>query len=239
MAPQKNFRVIYFYFDYREQSEQTPFKVESCLLKQVLLSCNGVPAAAAGLCRRLKEGKGLPGWEELTQILSMFCSESDNLFFVFDALDESDENTNREPILRVLDSLISSPAKLFVTSRPHCLDINATFRECPQIQVEATDADVRAFVDRRISESRRMSTIINGALREEIVPTIVGKSQEMYEYPNAQMMTALVSSSLISWIGSSCPPCRLEIYLAKLMRMKFDKHFENCHPGLSGIWISP
>jgi hypothetical protein len=109
----------------------------------------------------------------------MLCSEFDNLFFVFDALDESDENTNREPILRLLDSLILSPAKVFVTSRSYCLDIQSTFRECPQIQVEATDADVRAFVDRRISESRRMSSIINGALREEIVLTIVGKSQGM------------------------------------------------------------
>ncbi|KAI9771567.1 MAG: hypothetical protein M1839_002760 [Geoglossum umbratile] len=186
-AAPNNFRVVYFYFDYRQQSEQTPFKFVACLLKQILLLYQGIPAATAGLCRRLKEGKGLPGWEELTQVLAMLCSESGNLFFVFDALDESDENTNRGPILGVLDSLIPSTAKLFVTSRSYCLDIKSTFRGCPQIQAEATDADVRSFVDRRISESRRMSAIIKGALREEVIRTIVENSQGMFLLPALQV----------------------------------------------------
>jgi hypothetical protein len=151
-----------------------------CLLKQILSSLPGVPSAVGGLYKRLKEGKGLPSWEELTQTFVNVCSELDDLFLVLDALDESDENTNRQPILLgVLDQLIRCPARLFVTSRSHCLDINSTFERCPQIAVEAADSDVREFVDRKIRESRRMSTVINGGLREEIVRKIVDKSQEM------------------------------------------------------------
>ena len=174
------FRTVYFYFDYRQQSEQTPFQLVACLLKQILSTYSGVPSAAAGLYKRLKDGKGLPSWEELTQIFVKICSESDDLFLVLDALDESDENANRNPILSgVLDHLIRRPVRLFVTSRSHCLDINSTFEGCTQITVEATDSDVRAFVDRKIKESRRMSTVINGGLREEIVQAIVDKSQGM------------------------------------------------------------
>jgi hypothetical protein len=91
-----------------------------------------------------------------------------------------DENTNRQPILLgMLDQLIRCPARLFVTSRSHCLDINSTFERWPQITAEAADFDVRKFVDRKIRESRRMSTVINGSLREEIVQTIVDESQGM------------------------------------------------------------
>jgi hypothetical protein len=175
---QKIFRIVYFYFDYGQQSEQTPFQLVACLLKQVLSSLSGVPGAAGSFYKRLKEGKGLPSWEELTQTFVKICSELEDLFLVLDALDESDENTNRQPILfGVLDHLIRCPARLFVTSRSHCLDINSTLEGCPQIIVEAADSDVRVFVDRKIQESRRMSVIINGALREEIVQTIVDKSQ--------------------------------------------------------------
>jgi hypothetical protein len=152
----------------------------ACLLKQILSSLSGVPSAAAGLYERLKEGKGLPSWEELTQTFVSICSEVDDLFLVLDALAESDENTNRPPILSgVLERLIQCPARLFVTSRSHCLDINCTFEGCPQITVQAADSDVRAFIYRKLQESRRMSTVINGALREEIVQTIVDKSKGM------------------------------------------------------------
>src|SRR5206468_6104033 len=134
----KTFRVAYFYFDYTKQSEQTPFQLVTCLLRQILSRYSGVPSAAAGLYKHLKDGKGLPSWEELTQIFIKICSESDGLFLVFDALDESDENINRHPILSgVLDHLIRCPVRLFVTSRSHCLDINSVFEECPQIAIEA------------------------------------------------------------------------------------------------------
>lgn len=171
---------MFFGFDYKQQQEQTPFQLVAYLLKQILTSLSGGPSVAASLYERLKEGKGLPSWEELSQTFVNICSEVDDLFLVLDTLDESDENTNRPPILfGVLERLIRCPARLFVTSRSHCLGINCTFEGCPQITVQATDSDVRAFIYQKLQESRCMSTVINRALHGEIVQTIVDKSKGM------------------------------------------------------------
>ena len=177
--PQMDVRTVYFYFDYKEQSLQTPLNVVNCLLRRVLSLGPRIPTAATGLCRRLKEKNSLPGWEDLVQTLVNICQELRNVMLIFDALDESDEDTNREGILRLLDHLNNSSTRLFVTSRSHCLDINLTFRGCPQVKIEATEADIQKFVAQRISESRRLSNIIQGALFEEVVKSVVENSQGM------------------------------------------------------------
>jgi hypothetical protein len=171
---------VYFYFDYRQQSEQTPFQVVTCLLKQILTTYSRVPSSAASLLQRLERGKGLPSLEKLIEILVDTCAESDELFLVLDTLDECDENTNRPPILELLKRLSQSAARLFITSRSYSPDINSTLKDCPQITIEATDSDVRAFLHAEIRDCRRMSKVINETLREEIVQVIVENSEGMY-----------------------------------------------------------
>jgi hypothetical protein len=171
--------VAYFYFDYREQSTQTPFAFVSCLLRQILYRCHSLPNAALPLYGRLREKKPLPTWKELTRTLVDVCNEVANLFLVFDALDECDEDTNRGATLEVLKDVAESSARLFITSRPQCLDINRALGACPQVVVEATREDIQEFVTRKIDESARMKPIIQGQLRNLVIKTIVDKSQGM------------------------------------------------------------
>jgi hypothetical protein len=171
--------VAYFYFDYREQSTQTPFAFVSCLLRQILYRCHSLPKATLPLYRRLREKKPLPTWKELTRTLVEVCDEVTNAFLVFDALDECDEDVNREAILEILKDMIASSARLFITSRPQCVDIKLALDVCPQVTVEATREDIHAFVTRKLDESARMKTIIQGQLRDLVIRTIVEKSQGM------------------------------------------------------------
>ena len=181
MSVSDTMQVVYHYFDYKEQTMQTPFNVVACLLRQIISFCAPLPSAVTGLCRRLKEKNSLPGWEELIQILINVCQELRSIVLIFDALDECDEDTNRRQILRMFGHLIRSPIRVLVTSRSHCLDINATFQnsQCHQIKVEATEADIQELIVQQISESSRMSPIIKGSLLDDVVKTLVENSQGM------------------------------------------------------------
>jgi hypothetical protein len=71
-----------------------------------------MPKAAAELCIRIAKGQGLPDWRGLIKIFRSICSSSDEVFLVLDALDECDENMNREPILELVEFLVGSNARV-------------------------------------------------------------------------------------------------------------------------------
>jgi hypothetical protein len=140
-----------------------------------------MPNAATELYKRIVKGQGLPGWGDLMKIFRNLCSSSDEVFLVLDALDECDENMNREQILELVEFLVGSNARVVVTSRPYPWDINRTFADYPQIAIEAADSDVRAFLLEKITKSKRgIRPFIDETLREEIVQSITAKSQGMY-----------------------------------------------------------
>src|SRR5437016_995570 len=89
VARQQESRVLYFYFDYRRQTEQTPFRVLLTLLRQLLSTHSTVPSPALELVERLETHHDLPGWHDITKIFLNLCSSNPGkLFIVFDALDE-------------------------------------------------------------------------------------------------------------------------------------------------------
>ena len=175
-------RVLYFYFDYREQSEQTPFKVLVTLLKQILSTYSSMPNAASELHKRIERGQSLPSWIELMTIFRSLCSAGEDVFLVLDALDECDEHMHRQQVLEFVEFLFGSAVRIFITSRPYPWDINETFADYPQIAIEASDADIRNFLFAKISMSKRSSRRIiacDPGLQEEIVQSITAKSHGM------------------------------------------------------------
>ena len=178
-------RLLYFYFDYKRQSEQTAFNILVTLLRQLLSTFSNFPNAASDLYKRLDKGQGLPGFKDLMTTFRNICaSSSEEVFLVFDALDECDEKAHREPILDLLEFMSGSNVRVLITSRPYPPDINDAFANYPQIVIEASDADIRAFLLEKITKSRRKSSrFIDMALREEIIQLITAKSQGMYVLP--------------------------------------------------------
>lgn len=153
----------------------------TCLLRQLLSKHRTIPEAAWTLHAELEENGCLPNWEVLVSVfVHWLCSASGEVFLVLDALDECDEDLNRGPILNFLGRLMRSSVRIFITSRPHSPDINEKFTPCQQITIEATEADVRAFLYSRIAESRRMALIIHDTLREEIVQSTTEKACGTY-----------------------------------------------------------
>jgi hypothetical protein len=177
---QRDARLLYFYFDYKRQSEQTPLRIVVTLLRQLLSNRSAIPGPAIDLYKRLESHQELPGWHDLRKTFVNLCSDSGStLVIVFDALDECDEMTHRPLIIELLEDLISSEAKVLITSRSYPPDINHLLRKCTKITVEASSLDIRAFLLDKIAKSARIARIIDPSLREEIVKSLLAKSQGM------------------------------------------------------------
>lgn len=175
-------RVLYFYFDYRQQSEQTPLKILATLLKQLIATYQGVPEGASKLFEHVVSGKDLPSWTLLVDAFIGICAQSEEVFLVLDAMDECDEHKNRSHILDLLECLEEqSQLRILITSRSYPSDIKEAFAEYPEVVIQAPDSDIHTFLSGMILNSRRtwVKRAINGELRERIIREIAGQSQGM------------------------------------------------------------
>lgn len=172
--------VLYFYFDYKKQGDQTPFKVLQTLFHQILSTYSSLPPEIVELAEDVAKGKGLRSWDKLKKLFVELCnSATAPVFIVLDALDECDAVANRGPILELIKELKTSRANVMITSRPYPHDVNDLLGNCPQVLVEASDKDIEAYVLGQIDTNLVMGDLIDDELRKEIVTAILEKSQGM------------------------------------------------------------
>lgn len=101
---------------------------------------------------------------------------------VLDALDECDVK-ERGLLMATFDSLLrksSNPVKIFISSRPD-VDIKDHFMNLPNVEIRATDndRDIAKFVDSEITKNPRWGKKIAQDLQNQIVNTLLEKSQGM------------------------------------------------------------
>lgn len=174
-------KLAYLYFDYKKQSEQTPVRVVSCLLKQILSVYRSAPDAARDLFGRFKKRLALPQWSELLGIFVNICSNvaSGPHYVVVDALDECSEGGNRGQVLRILKDLRAANVRLFATSRPYPDDIMHTLFGATVIEVGASSADLYKYLTGKIAEATWLPSGIKDKFVQEVIETIIGKAQGM------------------------------------------------------------
>ena len=134
------------------------------------------------LCDAIEDDLDLQGWDKLIDLFLNVCAGVDEVFLVFDALDECDEHKNRPDTLDFLEALEQdSNIRVLITSRSYPSDIKEAFAEYPEIVIEASDDDIRDFIDAKIKKCRRTRAKrpIDNDLREHIIQSITAKSNGM------------------------------------------------------------
>jgi len=131
------------------------------------------------LARDLAKGQGLPGWADLTTLFISLCNSTHPVFIVLDALDECDAMSNRGPILELIRNIMTSRTQLLITSRPYPPDVGELLGDCPQVLVEASDKDIKAYLLDQINSNVQVNGMVDDSLRREIVESILDKSQGM------------------------------------------------------------
>ena len=139
-----------------------------------------LPASLVELYTKLREQKLKPQIQDLERILLHICQDFDQVFIAIDALDECDEAMRRKYFLPFLAALQKIPSiRLFVTSRPYPEDIRRALDPAPQIHVQASDADLRMYLRRRIEESGN-ADIMDEDFKQRLIDTVTRGAQGMY-----------------------------------------------------------
>jgi hypothetical protein len=133
------------------------------------------------------EQGGRPVMKDLIDCLKHLMGGFSTTFIIVDALDElSDKKTTRPDFIKELKDLAKiSSARLLVTSRPHSHDIKQIFSQNLQVQIKATEQDVREFLTSRIRNDVNLSCILEDVgeqdqgMLESIVNQILSKAQGM------------------------------------------------------------
>ena len=172
--------ISFIYFDYRDQGGQSQENVVASLLRQIASHKSVLPVSLDELCTKFRDRNRKPQIQDLELALLHVCQDFDQVFIAIDALDECDEEMRRKTFLPFLAKLQQTPRiRLFITSRPHLEDIRKALDPALQVKVQASDADLRKYLRKRIEESGN-ADIIDEDFRQHLIETVAKGAQNMY-----------------------------------------------------------
>lgn len=170
----------YFYFDYRAQDLQTPNLFIATILKQLIIQRKAFAHPLVELYERCRKDRSQVTVADLLQLCREIRTAFENCFIAIDGLDESDGKRHRKEILGILEDLELVNYKIVITSRPHPRDIERRFRKATQIQVTASEADIRSFCRSTIDGNEDIRDLVDDTLLEDILSTMSTNAQGMY-----------------------------------------------------------
>ena len=178
--PDQNFTVAHFYYTYQDRETQTAELVLASILRQIIESEPELPKLILELHRRLESQQRQLQQEDLEQTLAAICANLEQAFIVIDALDEG-ENKHRRNLVRSIANLRILPSvKILLTSRPHVeYEVLKVSRSPLEIEIGATDNDLRTYLSRQIEDSDNLD-VIDEKFREEIIMKVIQAAHRMY-----------------------------------------------------------
>jgi NACHT domain len=175
-----NIGLAYVFCNYRSQLEQTPVNIFASFLRQLIPEGASAPGNLKSLYQSHIRKGTRPALDEVSKLLLSQMESYSQIFIVVDALDECpDGNGIRELMLAKLRLLQASKGvNLMVTSRP-IPKIMEAFEYDPQLEIRASEADVRRYLDGQMSRLARC-VIKNTTLQEDIKGEIAKAVDGMY-----------------------------------------------------------
>ena len=174
--PKINF--AYFYFDFDQPAKQNVTNMFSCLLAQLCSRIRLFPAGIASLYKRCRAGQdkaNLKNLLVLTQDL-LAQQESQNIFFIIDALDECPKWDERYELLETLADIKewSMPnLHMLVTSRsePDIEEALTPLLTTPAIPIQGSHvaSDIELYIEDQLSTRfKRMPANLKAEIRDAL-----------------------------------------------------------------------
>ena len=172
--------VAFIYCNYKEKAIQTTVNLVASLLKQLAQTQSGIPSKLRSLYEQHIGRNTRPTLVECSELLHAELTAYSKAFIIVDALDECDETsgTRRDLITQLLR--LPPNISLMITSR-NVPSIQHKLSHFCRLEVRASDADVRTYLERRIEREERLARHVEAdpALRHTILETIMKKVKGM------------------------------------------------------------
>lgn len=138
-----------------------------------------IPKPLLELHQRVEEQERELQQQDLEQAILLTSTEFDQTFIVIDALNECD-NEYRRNLLRSLAALQKETSlRIFLSSRPHLSqEITKQLEDPLQVEIGATDTDLRVFLSAKIDDSDNFD-VIDTELKEIIISKVVQAARKM------------------------------------------------------------
>lgn len=106
--------VAYIYINYDDQTNQSPSRLLGSLVQQLTLQCQPFPVELV----RFYDKNMPPDVDQCIKMLKLISSYFTKTFIIIDALDESDNDTqkHRKALLKALSELMKTNIRIFATS---------------------------------------------------------------------------------------------------------------------------
>lgn len=190
--------LAFAYFRYASKVTQTPVYIVNALIKQLCRRMDKIPEELLDSWHSHSRNDLKLNFEESASLLTIAIQSLKQVFLVFDALDECEEESRTSILNLIWDLTMKFPCvKVFVTSRPEA-GVNSFFIEF-QVSVIRIDAkeDIRRYVDGYLDEllqprqqqSRpriRTLNIQNPEMRQEIFEALVQNADGLFLWVKLQ-----------------------------------------------------
>jgi len=178
--------VVYFYCDYQNSGVQSATAVAASVLRQLVETESAVPPALEELYRTLGNGRDNLKLDDIAILLHSICLDRPRVHIVLDALDECSPAVQRRRILSLLKRLADASAKIFITSRPHLIDVGRSFGSYIELEIKGDITDIRAYVEHMIHTNDELSELIQDDFKDEAVQRVTDKADGMYGRPEVR-----------------------------------------------------
>lgn len=172
--------VAFIYCNYKEKTIQTTVNLVASLLKQLVQTQSVIPGKLRSLYEQHIGRNTRPTLVECSELLYVELAAYSKAFIIVDALDECDETSGARRDL--ITQLLRLPPNisLMITSRD-VPSIQHKLSHFCRLEVRASDADVRTYLERRIEREERLARHVEAdpTLRHTILETIMKKVKGM------------------------------------------------------------
>jgi hypothetical protein len=171
--------VAFSYFEHKDQDCQTPKHVISSILRQIVASMPEIPSCVSDAYEQLhNSGASLP-LHVLEKMSLDIIGSTDRTYILIDALDECVEPKHKGTFLQFISRLSRlQAARVFVTSRENCQDIDHALRTYPQITIRAHDYDLSSYMYREMDHAG-IEDLVDNTFATKIIETIIKMAQGM------------------------------------------------------------
>jgi hypothetical protein len=172
----KNQAVLFYYFDYTNQANQTLENFGGSLLKQLLCTANYIPQEVQTLYADYGKGSDAPDFTTLFRLLHPSSTQFSTIYLVLDALDEQEERKRKKLVsfLGELKRIKEARWKILCTTRNHLRALADNLKGSAIFEIEANNPDVKAYVEWRLDEEWQhhedlKSVVVEAVMRQDVV----------------------------------------------------------------------
>jgi hypothetical protein len=140
-----------------------------------------LPEKLVGLDEQLGRGDKRLNLQQLQSLLLSLCGSFNRIFILIGALDECNITKERALFLSMIQPLQDASVKTFITSRPNLENIKTQLDQFPQVEIVATESDIRRYLEERVKTNPVFMKRITSSLglEEKFVNTIASRASGM------------------------------------------------------------